>query len=105
MSRPSFATAIVALRTRDPRFPWIGPTPDEADAADALEVFQDHHQPADDQAGPDGHWGACTGCGDPWPCPAWVDGEQLALLWLGRAMDRAAAHAQAVMDTPRQVAA
>ena len=93
MTRPDFTTTIAALRARDPRYPWVGPTEDEADAADALEVIQEHHQPTSPEPQPDGTWGPCSGCDQPWPCPIWIDHEHLAVQWLGRAADRAAAHA------------
>lgn len=99
MTRPSFEQAILALRCTDPRFPWVGPTTEEADAADALEVLQTYHQGDSDETTEDGsHYGDCTGCGGLWPCEAWIWGEQLAALWLGRGYDRYWAHAKPIMD-------
>jgi hypothetical protein len=93
VTRPSFATAVAALRARDPRFPWVQPTEHEADAADALEVTELLHQPNRPEPDTAGDWGTCTGCGLSWPCPVWVDHEQLAVQWLGRAADRVNTHA------------
>lgn len=100
MTRPSFATTVAALRTVDPRFPWVGPTADEAEVADLLAELEDLHQGAHDDPDRFGRYGRCSGCLDPWPCAAWRYGEQLALQWLGRACDRVWAHAAAVLATP-----
>lgn len=94
MTRPTFTHVIEALRTTDPRFPWVGPTDDEAEAAVVLEALEHTHQPRRDSDG-----APCAGCDEPWPCPAWEFGEQQALLWLGRAADRVYRHA---MDTYRK---
>lgn len=88
MNNSSFLTAIAALRCGTP-------TVDELDAADALEVLQDHHLPA-------GNGVTCPTCAGAWPCEAWNWGEQLALQSLGQAADRVYAHAKQVMDHTRQ---
>lgn len=98
MTRPSFTPTITALRTADPRFPWVGPAPDEAEVADLLAEIQQLHQGSADDPDPRGRYGRCTGCLGPWPCEAWAYGEQLALQYLGRAADRVAAHARTVLD-------
>lgn len=91
MTRPTFAETIKALRCQ--------PTPEEADAADALEVLETYHQGDSDETTDDAsHYGDCTGCRELWPCPSWVWGEQLAVLWLGRGYDRYWAHAKPVID-------
>jgi hypothetical protein len=99
-SRPSFTSTISALRTRSPRHPWVGPTPDEAEVADVLEEIQALHVGPDAETDDLDQYGPCTGCRDPWPCKAWHYGEQLALQWLGRAADRNYCHAKQAM-TPR----
>lgn len=101
--RPSFVSTVKALRTTDPKFPWIGPTDEEAEVADVLEEIQALHLGPNDLPDGHGHYGSCTGCADPWPCKAWAYGEQLALQWLGRAADRNYAHARSAM-TPRGTA-
>jgi hypothetical protein len=88
LSRPSFVFTVAALRTSDRRFPWVGPTPDEAEVADVLEELEQLHQPTADTPDPRGRYGRCTGCLNPWPCAAWTYGDQLAVQWLGRASDR-----------------
>lgn len=95
MTRPSFASTVAALRTSDRRFPWIGPTSDEAEVADVLEETEQLHQAGHDDPDPRGRYGRCTGCLQPWPCDAWRYGEQLAVQWLGRAADRVAARDRA----------
>lgn len=99
MTRPTFEQTILALRCTDPRFPWVKPTAEEADAADALEVLQTYHQGDADETTDDGsHYGNCTGCGDLWPCTSWIWGEQLAVLSLWRGYDRYWAHAKPIID-------
>ncbi len=31
---------------------------------------------------PDGTYGACRNCGNPWPCPSWLEVQSLTLKWL-----------------------
>ncbi len=95
--KPTLLTTVAALRTTDPRFPWIGPSQDEADAAEQLEAIEAHH--CSDATESDtgdywGNWGECNGCGDPWPCEPFVAGQSAATYWLGRAADRVMAHAR-----------
>lgn len=105
MTRPSFATTVSALRTRDARFPWVGPTAEEDDIAAVLEAIEETHVATADHPDARGRYGRCTDCRTPWPCQEWARGEQLAVLWLGRAADRVAEHAQATLDAPREVSA
>jgi len=86
--RPTFETSIAALRTTDARFPWVQPTAEEADAADALEVIHEHHFSEAARESSDGSWGICEGCGAPWPCETWLWGNTLAVQWVGRAAAR-----------------
>jgi|GEM_PF-4908642 len=97
--RPTFVVTIAALRTTDPRFPWVGPTPDEDDVAEAFEQVEREHQGDADEPDYRVHWGHCRGCGEWWPCSTWVESEFLAVQYLGRAADRVTAHARAVWDT------
>jgi hypothetical protein len=94
VSRPDLTVTAHALRTTDPRVPHVQPTPDETEVADLLQELAELHQPTRDE--PDNPtdkpilhtYGACLGCTETWPCKAWVYGEQLALQWVGRAIDR-----------------
>lgn len=95
MNRPSLTTAVDALRTVDPRFPWIGPTDDEDDAAAAMEDVQAEHAGDADEPDRRGRWGRCRSCRTPWPCATFIEGEYLAVLYLGRAADRITARARA----------
>lgn len=97
MSRPSFDVTIAALRTTDPSFPWVGPTEDEAEVASVLEEIAAYHQGSDEELDATGGYGRCA-CREPWPCPAWAYGEELALQWLGRAANRVWMHAQPVLE-------
>jgi hypothetical protein len=97
-ARPSFASTVAALMVTDSRFPWVGPSPEEADVAAALEELERTHQPDADQPDHYGRWGRCTCCREPWPCPRWVDGEHLAVQFLGRAADRVMTHARPVLN-------
>lgn len=94
MTRPTFATTISALRTRDPRFPWVGPTDEEDDIAAVLEAIEELHTPSSDTLDQRGRYGRCRDCRQPWPCPEWMRGEHLAITWLGRAADRVHSHAR-----------
>jgi hypothetical protein len=104
VTRPSFESAIAALRCTDPRFPWVQPTDEEADIAAVLEAIEELHQGAADQPDHRGRYGRCTNCRQPWPCPEWIRGEHLAVLWLGRGADRYLAHAQQAMSRGRTAA-
>lgn len=97
--KPTFESTIAALRTTHPEVPWIGPTDEEADAADALEIVHEHHFSDDEKEDPTGHWGTCRGCSDPWPCKTWMWGDQLAGQFLGRAAQRVYLHARGA-DAP-----
>lgn len=103
MNRPSFATTVTALRTTDTRFPWVGPTPDEDDVAAALEVVEFIHQGENDEPDERGSWGHCRSCRTWWPCDPWIEAENLAVQYLGRATDRVVAHARAVAQTAHPV--
>lgn len=82
-------SAAAALRTTDRRFPWVGPSGEEAEVADLLEELAGLHVRA-----PRGD--RCEGCAERWPCAGLVHGEQLAVQWLGRAADRVWVRASAV---------
>lgn len=91
-SRPTFAATIAALTVEHPDYGNLH-TEEEADVAELLIHIETKHQGAEE---PDssGRWGTCGLCRVPWPCPAWVDAEQLAVQFLGRAQDRVWAHAE-----------
>lgn len=88
MSIPSHAAAVAALRTTDTRFPWVGPSDEEADVAAAVEQIDATHRGTADDPDRDGKWGRCTACRAPWPCPTWWYGGDVAVQYLGRAADR-----------------
>lgn len=88
---PDLAGAAAALRTTDPRFPWVKPTDEEAEVADLLSELAALHVQ-------DGT--RCVGCAEPWPCKGHNYGCDLAVQWLGRAADRVYAHARQVLDGP-----
>lgn len=44
---------------------------------------------------PNGTFGNCTACGEPWPCPAWENVRTLTLEWLIRASTAAVHESQA----------
>lgn len=96
--RPTFEASIAALRTTDERFPWVKPTPEEADAADALEVVHEHHRSDTEREGPGSSWGTCEGCGQPWPCETWLWGHALAAQWVGLASQRVYDRAKRASD-------
>lgn len=98
MIRPSHTVTIDALRTTDPRFPWVHPAEEEAVVADVLELVQAEHQGDTDAPDDTGHWGTCITCGTSWPCERWVWSQHLAVQFLGRAADRVWARAKKVMD-------
>lgn len=98
--RPSLLETANALRTVDARFPWVGPTPDEAEVADVLTEIHELHQGAADEPDARGQYGRCTGCREMWPCAAWLYGEQLAVQWLGRAAQRVYEDAKTRLDKP-----
>jgi hypothetical protein len=101
MNRPTFTETIAALRCTDPRFPWVQPTDDEENIAAVLEGIQELHTPTADEPDQRGRYGRCTDCRQPWPCPEWIRGEQLAVLWLVRGADRYVAHAVEAMRQGR----
>ena len=88
MNRPSLASTIHALTLTHPTLGRLH-TDEEADVAEVLRHVEAEHQPVG---------GTCTTCATPWPCPAWNEADQLGLLYLGRAQDRVAAHAQQTLD-------
>lgn len=98
MTAPTFAPAAAALLTTFPPCPWVAPTGEEREVADLLVELDELHQPGADQPDRHGRWGRCTGCLEPWPCPGWTYGDQLALQWVGRAAARVYAHARVTLD-------
>lgn len=88
MNRPNLDSTVYALLFTDPRFPWVGPTAEEAEVAEVIAEIAKLHRGTADDPDPDGHFGHCSGCLEPWPCAAWAFGEQLAVQWLGRAAER-----------------
>src|SRR5688500_20410240 len=70
--KPSFASTISALRCTDPRFPWVHPTPEEAEVADLLEEIAELHEGPNDEPDADDQYGTCLACLEPWPCKAWI---------------------------------
>ena len=102
MTRPSLETLVSALRTTDARFPWVGPTDDEADAAEVIEAIAQEHEGSADEPDADGRWGWCIGCGERWPCSAWVYAERLGVQFIGSAAARVWAHARSVIDGLRK---
>jgi hypothetical protein len=95
--RPTFAATITAFTLAHPDYGKLH-TDEEADVAEVLRDVEEKHQGGDCPDGPDSAtWGSCSTCRAPWPCTAWNEAEQLAVIYLGRAQDRVAAHAQAVM--------
>lgn len=105
--RPSHASTIAALTVTHPRLGVLH-TEEEADVAVALQLVEDEHQGALEPDDPDNWlttWGTCSKCGTPWPCETWIESEQLAAIYLGRAQDRVAAHAkEALARQPRRTA-
>lgn len=98
-AKPTLLGTVAALRTTDPRYPWVGPSGDEAGAAEQLEAIEAAHPAGAEESDTGayfGTWGTCQGCGDPWPCESFVAGQQAATYWLGRAADRVMAHARQV---------
>ena len=98
--RPTFAETITAL-TLVHRDHCDLHTPEESDVAEFLRDVEATHQGADQRDTDSDFWGRCSACRDPWPCEAWCEAEQLAVLYLGRAQDRVWQHAQSVMDRQR----
>lgn len=103
-ARPSFVETIKALRFTHPLVPSVQPTDEEIDAADALEIFQEHHVGSGDEPDEHGHWGTCSTCRVPWPCPDWIEHQLIAVQYLGRGADRYHAHARAAIDQTRRTA-
>ncbi|BBG01582.1 MULTISPECIES: hypothetical protein [Pseudonocardia] len=88
MRRPSISGAAAALRTTDTRWSWIEPTSEEDDTAAVIEFIDATHYGTSDTPDRAGKWGGCGGCDDVWPCPTWLDTQNLAIQFLGRAADR-----------------
>ena len=95
MNRPSLASTIHALTLTHPTLGRLH-TDEEADVAEVLRHVADEHRGGVDRDSDT--WGTCSTCATPWPCPAWNEADQLGLLFLGRAQDRVAAHAQTILD-------
>lgn len=95
--------ADVLLYT-DPRFPWIGPTPEEKEVALVLIEMAEIHVP--DRVDPDNPaddptfhtFGFCTGCYEAWPCRAVLEQEREGVTWVGRAAARVHDHALGPID-------
>ena len=88
MTNP-LAAAAKALRTTDARFPWVQPTEEEVEVADLLAELAALHIQS-------GH--RCTGCAETWPCKGWLNGQELAVQWLGRASTRVYDRAKRASD-------
>jgi hypothetical protein len=104
VTRPSFVSTIAALTARTPNQRLrVVPAEECVDIAAVLRELERTHQggPVKDDDVDGDYWGRCSTCGERWPCPAWNEGEVLAVQYLGRAQDRVAAHARAVLDRPR----
>lgn len=100
--RPTFAGTIAAFTLTHPLLGRMH-TDEEADVAEVLRDVEAQHQGADEPDPGEGDvhlrtWGLCSTCRVPWPCPAWNEADHLGLLYLGRAQDRVAAHAQQTLD-------
>lgn len=100
MIRPSFATTIAALTLTDPDLGVIS-FDDCGDVAEALRYLECQHRGGPTKDVGEAFWGRCSACGERWPCEAWVEGERLAVQFLGRAQDRVAAHARETMARTR----
>lgn len=98
MKPPSLASTIHALTLTHPVLGVLH-TDEEADIAEAIRHVDTTHR-GGNALDDSGHWGTCSHpeCGDPWPCPAWNEADQLGLLFLGRAQDRVAARARHTLD-------
>jgi hypothetical protein len=98
--RPTFAATIKAFTLTHPDYGRLY-TDEEADVAEVLRDVEAKHQGGDVPDGPDSAtWGLCSTCREPWPCAAWVEAEQLAVIYLGRAHNRVMARARAHMRRP-----
>jgi hypothetical protein len=95
--RPTFAETIAAFTLTHPDYGVLH-TDEEADIAEVLRHVEAEHQGGDRRDPGSDTWGTCSTCRTPWPCPAWAEAEQLAVLYLGRAHDRAAVRARRTLD-------
>lgn len=91
--RPSLDGVVDALLVTDARLPQVGPTPEEADAAEAVRFIAETHRggpTCDDPEVPPlaRRWGVCSECSEPWPCSQWAYAQSVAIQYLGRAADR-----------------
>lgn len=98
MKPPSLAGVPAALRCTDRRWEWVAPTDEEDDTAAVIEHIDTEHRGSGDRPDSQGRWGACTGCGELWPCPTWLWAQALAIQFLGRAADRYLARVKATPD-------
>lgn len=86
MTRPSFEQAITALEC-------ARSSGDEQDIAALLRHVAETHGGGDDCDNPAEAfhartWGRCGSCAETWPCRQWAEAHALAVLYLGRAVDR-----------------
>lgn len=92
--RPTFEQTIKAFTLTHPDYGALH-TEEEADIAEYLRLVEAEHQGADRRDAPDSDtWGICRTCREAWPCAAWDEAEQEAVIYLGRAQDRVWRHAQ-----------
>lgn len=75
--RPTLEGTIRALRL----YPSVDVQGD-ADLAEALEATEEFHQPTEENADSNKHYGRCAGCGEWWPCRAWAEAAYPGLEWL-----------------------
>jgi hypothetical protein len=100
MSRPTFAETIKAFTLTHPDYGRLH-TDEEADVAEVLRDVEERHQGGDVPDGPDSAtWGLCGTCRESWPCAAWIEAEQLAVIYLGRAHNRVMARAREHLRRP-----
>ena len=100
MTRPTFTDTIAALTLGDPEL-GIEPFDDCVDVAEALRHLESTHRGGPTKDAGEDYWGRCSECGQRWPCPSWNEGEQDAVLFLGRAQDRVAGHARDTLERIR----
>lgn len=98
MIRPSFASTITALTLTIPAL-GVQPADEDLEVAEVLAELTELHIATADEADQFGNYGTCVGCRDSWPCKAWMYGEELAVLQLGRAADRVWARSQSLLDS------
>jgi hypothetical protein len=102
MQRPTFAETITALTLTHKDYGVLH-AEEEADVAELLRLIEAAHQGSDRRDTDSDTWGRCSACREPWPCGVWIEAEQLAVLYLGRAQDRVWKHAQEILARPREV--